>query len=88
MPAQVIGTGPTVRFSAMQEVFQSLLFAARREIVVTTPYYVPDDSLQIGALRQPPFAASNDRSSSRRATIPGSWAGRAAATTPTCSRPA
>jgi cardiolipin synthase len=46
MPAQVIGTGPTVRYSAMQEVFQSLLFAARREIVVTTPYYVPDDSLQ------------------------------------------
>jgi cardiolipin synthase len=46
MPAQVIGTGPTVRYSAMQEVFQSLLFAARREIVITTPYYIPDDSLQ------------------------------------------
>ncbi|MEP9389505.1 cardiolipin synthase [Mesorhizobium sp. KR9-304] len=46
MPAQVIGTGPTVRYSAMQEVFQSLLFAARREIIVTTPYYVPDDALQ------------------------------------------
>jgi cardiolipin synthase len=46
VPAQVIGTGPTVRYSAMQEVFQSLLFAARHEIVVTTPYYVPDDSLQ------------------------------------------
>lgn len=46
IPAQVIGTGPTVRYSAMQEVFQSLLFAARREIVITTPYYVPDDALQ------------------------------------------
>ena len=46
MPAQVIGTGPTVRYSAMQEVFQSLLFAARREIVVTTPYYIPDDAIQ------------------------------------------
>ena len=46
MPAQVIGTGPTVRVSAMQEVFQSLLFAARREIIITTPYYIPDDSLQ------------------------------------------
>ena len=45
-PAQVIGTGPTVRYSAMQEVFQSLLFSARREIVITTPYYIPDDSLQ------------------------------------------
>jgi cardiolipin synthase len=44
--AQVIGTGPTVRYSAMPEVFETLLFAARREVVVTTPYYVPDDSLQ------------------------------------------
>lgn len=46
MPAQVIGTGPTVRYSAMQEVFESLLFTARHEIVITTPYYIPDDSLQ------------------------------------------
>jgi cardiolipin synthase len=44
-PAQVIGTGPTVRYSAMPEMFESLLFAARREVVVTTPYYVPDESL-------------------------------------------
>jgi cardiolipin synthase A/B len=46
VPAQVIGTGPTARYSAMPEMFQSLMFAARREIVVTTPYYVPDESLQ------------------------------------------
>jgi cardiolipin synthase len=45
-PAQVIGTGPTVRYSAMPEMFESLMFAARRELVVTTPYYVPDESLQ------------------------------------------
>jgi cardiolipin synthase len=45
-PAQVIGTGPTVRYSAMPEMFESLMFAARREVIVTTPYYVPDDSLQ------------------------------------------
>jgi cardiolipin synthase len=44
--AQVIGTGPTVRYSAMPEMFGSLLFAARREVVVTTPYYVPDEALQ------------------------------------------
>jgi cardiolipin synthase len=44
--AQVIGTGPTVRYSAMPEVFEALMSAARREIVVTTPYYVPDESLQ------------------------------------------
>jgi cardiolipin synthase len=46
VPAQVVGTGPTVRYSAMPEMFESLMFAARREVVITTPYYVPDDSLQ------------------------------------------
>lgn len=44
--AQVIGTGPTVRYSAMPEVFETLMFAARRELVITTPYYVPDESMQ------------------------------------------
>ena len=33
--AQVIGTGPTVRFSAMPEVFETLLFAARRKVVTS-----------------------------------------------------
>jgi len=46
VPAQVIGTGPTVRYSAMPELFESLMFGARRELVITTPYYVPDESLQ------------------------------------------
>lgn len=44
--AQVIGTGPTARFSAMPEVFETLIYAARRELVITTPYYVPDAPLQ------------------------------------------
>ena len=45
-PAQVIGTGPTVRSSAMPEVFATLLFAARRSVFVTTPYFVPDEAMQ------------------------------------------
>ena len=45
-PAQAIGTGPTVRYSAMPEMFESLIYSARRELVITTPYYVPDDSMQ------------------------------------------
>ncbi|BDG73140.1 cardiolipin synthase [Roseomonas fluvialis] len=45
-PAQVVASGPTSRHSAMPEMFQSLIYAARRELVVTTPYYVPDDPLQ------------------------------------------
>lgn len=44
--AQAFGTGPTVRHSAMPEMFESLMFAARREVVITTPYYVPDESMQ------------------------------------------
>jgi cardiolipin synthase len=46
VPAQVIGSGPTVRYSAMPEMFESLMHAARRELVITTPYYVPDESMQ------------------------------------------
>ena len=46
LPAQVIGTGPTVRYSAMPEMFESLIYSARHELVITTPYYVPDDPMQ------------------------------------------
>lgn len=46
LTAQVIGTGPTVRFSAMPEVFETLMYAAQRELIVTTPYYVPDEAMQ------------------------------------------
>ena len=46
LPAQVIGTGPTVRFSAMPQMFEELIYSARRELVITTPYYVPDESMQ------------------------------------------
>ena len=44
--AQVIGTGPTVRYSAMPEMFTSLMYTARHELVISTPYYVPDDPIQ------------------------------------------
>ena len=46
LTAQVIGTGPTFRHSAMPEVFESLMYTARRELFITTPYYVPDESMQ------------------------------------------
>jgi cardiolipin synthase len=46
LPAQVIGTGPTVRYSAMPEMFESLIYSARRELVISTPCYVPDDPMQ------------------------------------------
>ena len=30
----------------MPEMFESLMYAARRELVITTPYYVPDEPIQ------------------------------------------
>ena len=44
--AQVIGTGPAVRYSAMPEMFAALMGAARSELVISTPYYVPDEPIQ------------------------------------------
>jgi len=44
--AQVIASGPTLRPSAMPELFVSLMFTARRELVVSTPYYVPNQAMQ------------------------------------------
>jgi cardiolipin synthase A/B len=44
--AQVIATGPTVRNSAMPEAFEALMYSARKKLTITTPYYVPNDSMQ------------------------------------------
>jgi cardiolipin synthase A/B len=44
--AQVVASGPTARHSAMPEMFESVMYAARRELVITTPYYVPDAAIQ------------------------------------------
>lgn len=47
-PAQAFGTGPTVRCSAMPEIFELLMYTARHKIIITTPYYVPDEAMQNG----------------------------------------
>jgi cardiolipin synthase len=44
--AQAVGTGPTVRAQAMPELFEVLIHAAREELVITTPYFVPSEALQ------------------------------------------
>ncbi len=43
--AQVIGTGPIFEFDAMPNCFAELIHSAREELVVTTPYFVPDGQL-------------------------------------------
>lgn len=45
-PAQVVASGPTGRYSAASEMFETLMYSARRELFITTPYYVPNDSMQ------------------------------------------
>ena len=47
--AVAIGTSAAVRYAAMPEMFTTLIAAAQGELVITTPYYVPDEALQ-GAL--------------------------------------
>jgi cardiolipin synthase len=49
-PAQVVAMGPMDKPTALPELFAALLYAARRELILTTPYFVPVDALQ-SALR-------------------------------------
>jgi cardiolipin synthase len=43
--AQAVGTGPTIQFDAMPSCFAELIHSAREELVVTTPYFVPDEQV-------------------------------------------
>jgi cardiolipin synthase len=43
--AQVIGTGPIFAYDAMPSCFSELIHSAREELVVTTPYFIPDEQL-------------------------------------------
>ena len=47
--AQVVGAGPTTKGADMSDMFVAVMFAARRELIVTTPYFVPDEAI-LGAL--------------------------------------
>jgi len=44
MVAQVIGTGPNVFNNAVRQLTDAVLHLARDEIILTTPYFVPDES--------------------------------------------
>lgn len=46
--AQVVATGPTARYAAASEMFETLMYSARETLFVTTPYYVPIGSMQAG----------------------------------------
>ena len=86
-PAQVIATGATVRYSAMPEMFESLMYAARRELVITSlTTFRTSPSRPRSA--PAPAAASTRPSSSRPRTTAGSWRRPATATTRSSSTPA
>ena len=42
--AQMCGTGPTTAGNAMSNMFVATLYAAQ-ELIITTPYFVPDEAL-------------------------------------------
>lgn len=42
---QVCPSGPTDREQAIQEVLLTAIYAARHELILTTPYFVPDETL-------------------------------------------
>lgn len=44
--AQVVASGPTERYSAMPEMFETLIYRTQRELFITTPYFVPVESMQ------------------------------------------
>lgn len=43
--ALLFGTGPTTPHNAMSDMFVAAIAAARRELLITTPYFVPDQAL-------------------------------------------
>lgn len=44
-PAIAVGTGPTIDNRAVSDIFAMLMVAAQEEAIITTPYFVPDDTL-------------------------------------------
>jgi cardiolipin synthase len=46
VPAQVLPSGPTFAPRSTERLVVSLLHGARQRIVMTTPYFIPDESMQ------------------------------------------
>jgi len=45
LPVQVVPSGPVFREGAIHALMMSIIYAAQRELVITTPYFAPDESL-------------------------------------------
>lgn len=44
---QVIGSGPADQHSGIPQLFATLLYNARSSVMITTPYYVPNETIQV-----------------------------------------
>jgi cardiolipin synthase len=44
VPGQLIGTGPSSYNEALRQLIQSAFHMARQELIMTTPYFVPDEA--------------------------------------------
>lgn len=66
--AMAFETGPSSRHNAMADMFVACIYAARRELLISTPYFVPDESIlralcaapRRGVATQVIFPARND----------------------------
>ncbi len=52
-PVQVIPSGPGIARDAIHQVVLTAIYAARRELIVTTPYFIPDSAV-LTALKSAP----------------------------------
>ena len=43
--SQVVPSGPLLRNEAIQQILLTAIYAARRELILTSPYFVPDEAL-------------------------------------------
>ncbi len=41
---QIMGTGPTSNNEALRQLVTAMIYSAREELILTTPYFVPDES--------------------------------------------
>jgi cardiolipin synthase len=47
---QVIPSGPAYASDAIEQIFLMAVYAARRELILTTPYFVPNESLRVALI--------------------------------------
>jgi cardiolipin synthase len=45
LPVQVVPSGPVFREGAIHELIMSVIYKAQHELIITTPYFVPDEPL-------------------------------------------